>query len=46
MTKLLSCPTGRILIHTFVFCNALLHFTKPNTKFYLSALLRFAKGIG
>jgi len=46
MTKLLATPTGRVIFHTIVILRAMNHFTKPNTKFYLSAVIRYAKGIG
>jgi len=46
VANLVKYPSGRILIHTFVLCNTLLHLRKPHVKFYFNAVLRYAKGIG
>jgi hypothetical protein len=46
LARLATTARGRILLHTLVMVNAMIHFQAPNVKFYAAALKRFVQGIG
>jgi len=46
INKLLKTPKGRLLVHTIVLCNNVIHLRKSNIKFYLAEVQRFILNIG
>jgi len=46
MTKLMKTANGRMVAHTIVLVNNIIHFRKPNVKFYAAAVKRYLNGIG